>query len=358
MKILITGGAGFIGSTTIKQILKKTDHKILNIDNLSYASNIGSLDEVSNTNNSYKFKKVSINNKQNLKKLFREFRPNVVLHLAAETHVDRSIDSASNFIETNILGTFNLLEIAREYFDELEDNEKRLFLFHHVSTDEVYGSLAIDEKAFTENSRYKPNSPYSASKSSSDHLVMAWHKTYNLPTVITNCSNNYGPCQFPEKLIPLVITKALKEQKIPIYGDGLQVRDGLYVEDHANALINVFENGIIGEIYNIGGDCEKSNIEVVKIICDILDNLKPRSNDKNKKYFDLVEYVADRPGHDKRYAINSSKIKKNLGWQQKENFETGINKTIKWYLSNLDWCDSIAKNSYKGGRLGLGKINE
>ena len=353
MKIIVTGGSGFIGSTVIKLFLKEKKHKILNVDNLSYASCIEAISNEIKNHRLYEFAKVDICNKKKLKEIFNKFKPNIIMHLAAESHVDRPIESSDLFIKTNIIGTHNLLEVSKEYFESLHNSQKKKFLFHHVSTDEVYGSLSSTDRAFTEKSRYMQNSPYSASKASSDHLVRAWFETYNLPALITNCSNNYGPYQFPEKLIPLVITRALRGLEIPIYGDGLNIRDWIFVEDHAKALINVIENGKVGQIYNIGASCEKTNLEVVSTICNILDKLKPRSQSTDKKYFDLVKFVKDRPGHDRRYAIDSSKIRNELNWTPSENFDSGMYKTVEWYLKNLDWCNRIFNNNYKSTRLGL-----
>ncbi len=340
MKILVTGGAGFIGSALIRHIINDTNNSVVNIDKLTYAGNLDSLVSIEKSNR-YVFEKADICNKAELKHIFNSYEPNFVMHLAAESHVDRSIDSPDNFIQTNIVGTYNLLEIARDYWNDMDIKKKSSFRFHHISTDEVYGDLDNDKDLFTENTPYAPSSPYSASKAASDHLVRAWHRTYNLPTIITNCSNNYGPYHFPEKLIPLVILNALEGKTLPIYGDGKQVRDWLYVEDHARALITAINKGVIGETYNIGGSCEKTNIEVVNIICDLLDELVPLNTGSYKAQ---IKHIADRPGHDKRYAIDATKISEKLGWSSKETFESGIRKTVLWYLENQKWCDNVKKN--------------
>jgi dTDP-glucose 4,6-dehydratase len=349
--ILITGGAGFIGSALIRHIIKKTSHKVVNLDTLTYASNLESLKEIKK-NKRYTFKKINICDDKKVKKIFFKTKPDIIIHLAAESHVDRSIDGPKNFIETNIVGTYKLLEEARNYWLSLRGNKKKNFIFHHVSTDEVYGDLEKNSKPFTERTSYKPSSPYSATKASSDHLVRAWHRTFNLPILITNCSNNYGPFQFPEKLIPLIILNALEGKNLPIYGKGDQIRDWLYVEDHAKALLHVALNGKIGETYNIGGQNELKNIEVVKIICNILDKLEPSTFKGISKYEQLISFVQDRPGHDKRYAMDITKINKELKWIPDETFITGIKKTVKWYLSNKKWCKNIKDGIYNGERLG------
>lgn len=349
MNILITGGAGFIGSAVVRHIINHTDHQVCNVDKLTYAGNLESLISVEK-NPRYQFHKVDICDAEKLEKVFTDFQPDLVMHLAAESHVDRSIDGPADFIQTNIVGTYTLLEVARKYWQNLSEDKKESFRFHHISTDEVYGDLAGTNDLFTETTSYAPSSPYSASKASSDHLVRAWHRTFGLPTIITNCSNNYGPYHFPEKLIPLVILNALEEKPLPIYGDGQQIRDWLYVEDHARALYKVVTTGEVGETYNIGGHNEKTNLEVVQTICAILDTLKPREN--GQKYAELITFVKDRPGHDLRYAIDASKIESELGWKPEETFESGIRKTVEWYLSNLDWCHNVQDGSYQRERLG------
>ena len=350
-KIIVTGGAGFIGSAVIRQYINDTKHEVVNLDALTYAGNLESLTEVSD-NTRYHFEHANICDKETLKRIFKQFEPDAVMHLAAESHVDRSIDGPAEFIETNIVGTYNLLDVAKTYWEGLEENKKSSFRFHHVSTDEVYGDLG-ETGLFTEESSYEPSSPYSASKASSDHLVRAWYRTYGLPVVITNCSNNYGGYQFPEKLIPLVTLNALDGKPLPIYGAGLQIRDWLHVDDHARALRLVLEKGEIGETYNIGGHNEKTNLDVVKTICEILDKRMPDS--PYVPHFSLVTYVKDRPGHDLRYAIDASKIAKELGWTPEETFETGIEKTVEWYLTNSEWCLHVLDGSYQGERLGLGE---
>lgn len=350
--IVVTGGAGFIGSAVIREIIKNTDYDVVNLDKLTYAGNLESLKEVENSER-YSFEKVDICNAVEVKRVFDQYKPRVVMHLAAESHVDRSIDGPGEFIQTNIVGTYNLLEQARSYFNSLSSSDKALFRFHHISTDEVYGDLPHPEEVgeeeqnklplFTEETAYEPSSPYSASKAGSDHLVRAWHRTFGLPTLVTNCSNNYGPYHFPEKLIPLVILNALAGKDLPVYGKGNQIRDWLYVEDHARALIKVATEGQVGETYNIGGHNEKQNIEVVKTICSILDEVKP----KDSNYSEQIVYVADRPGHDLRYAIDAAKIKKELNWSPVETFETGIRKTINWYLQNQEWCNLVLSKNRK-----------
>ena len=350
MNLLVTGGAGFIGSAVVRYIIENTKHQVLNIDKLTYAGNLESLVSIEN-NKRYQFSQIDICDQAALEKIFEQFRPDVVMHLAAESHVDRSIDGPAEFITTNIVGTYTLLEVARKYWLQLNEENKASFKFHHISTDEVYGDLEGTTDLFTETTSYAPSSPYSASKASSDHLVRAWHRTYGLPTVVTNCSNNYGPYHFPEKLIPLVILNALDGKALPIYGKGDQIRDWLYVEDHAKALYKVVTEGKVGETYNIGGHNEKQNIEVVKIICKILDELKPQNN--HQPYETLITFVKDRPGHDLRYAIDASKIAKDLGWKPEETFETGIRKTVEWYLNNLEWCRRVQDGSYQRERLGV-----
>ena len=351
-KILITGGAGFIGSAFIRHIIKNSDHRVINIDKLTYAGNLESLTSVEN-NPRYVFEKVDICNSNEVSRIIGKYQPDLLINLAAETHVDRSIDGPEKFIQTNIIGTYVLLEVVRKYFFDLDINKKKTFRFHHVSTDEVYGDLKKKSEFFTEKTSYSPSSPYSATKASSDHLVRAWHRTFKIPTLITNCSNNYGPYQFPEKLIPLIILKALEGQNLPIYGNGKQVRDWLYVEDHASALFKVALNGVIGETYNIGGHNELQNIEVVKIVCEILDELSPSKFNGIKKYEQLITFVDDRAGHDFRYAIDATKIANELNWIPNETFKTGIKKTVEWYLKNKIWCDRIKDGGYQGQRLGL-----
>jgi len=348
MKIIVTGGAGFIGSAVIRQYINQTEHEVINLDALTYAGNLESLAEVDSSPR-YCFEHVNICDVKELQRVFEEHQPDAIMHLAAESHVDRSIDGPAAFIQTNIVGTYNLLDAAKKYWDGLGDDKKSRFRFHHVSTDEVYGDL--DESGyFTEETSYKPSSPYSASKASSDHLVRAWHRTYGLPVVITNCSNNYGPYQFPEKLIPLVTLNALEGKSLPVYGRGNQVRDWLHVDDHACALRLVLEQGKNGETYNIGGHNEKTNLEVVKTICSLLDKLKPDS--PHVPHESLITFVTDRPGHDLRYAIDADKIAAELGWTPQETFESGIEKTIKWYLSNGEWCQHVQDGSYQRERLG------
>lgn len=350
MKILLTGGAGFIGSAVVRHIINTTNDTVLNIDKLTYAGNLESLREV-DQNTRYQFQQIDICDASKLEKIFQQFQPDAIMHLAAESHVDRSIDGPSAFIQTNIVGTYTLLEAARKYWQALDENKKTNFRFHHISTDEVYGDLEGTTDLFTETTPYAPSSPYSASKASSDHLVRAWQRTYGLPTIVTNCSNNYGPYHFPEKLIPLVILNALDGKALPIYGKGDQIRDWLFVEDHARALYQVVTKGVIGETYNIGGHNEKLNIEVVKTICKILDELRPQAN--SQAYESLITFVKDRPGHDLRYAIDAAKIERELGWKPQETFETGIRKTVDWYLNNLEWCRRVQDGSYQGERLGV-----
>jgi dTDP-glucose 4,6-dehydratase len=349
VKILVTGGAGFIGSAVIRHIIRNTDDNVVNLDKLTYAGNLESLAEASGSPR-YAFEQVDICDRIDVERVFREHQPDAIMHLAAESHVDRSIDGPAAFIETNIVGTYVLLEVARQYWQGLNEGRKGSFLFHHISTDEVYGDLEGPEDLFTETTSYDPSSPYSASKASSDHLVSAWRRTYGLPTIITNCSNNYGPYHFPEKLIPLVILNALEGKPLPIYGMGDQVRDWLYVEDHARALYKVVTEGALGETYNIGGHNEKQNIEVVHTLCDLLDEFRPRSD--GSSYRTLITHVQDRPGHDLRYAIDASKIQRELRWTPEETFESGIRKTVEWYLNNLEWCQRVQDGSYQRERLG------
>ena len=344
MKILVTGGAGFIGSAVIRHIIQNTNNQVLNIDKLTYAGNLESLKEI-DQNPNYQFKKIDICDADEITKAIEEFQPNAIMHLAAESHVDRSIDGPAAFIQTNIVGTYTLLEAARKYWMGLDAEAQQNFRFHHISTDEVYGDLEGTTSLFTETTSYAPSSPYSASKASSDHLVRAWHRTYGLPVIVTNCSNNYGPYHFPEKLIPLVILNALDAKPLPVYGNGQQIRDWLFVEDHARALYKVMTEGVVGETYNIGGHNEKQNIEVVKTICKILDELKPQAS--GQAYESLITFVKDRPGHDLRYAIDATKIQNELGWTPAETFETGIRKTVEWYLNNQEWVAHIQSGEYQ-----------
>jgi dTDP-glucose 4,6-dehydratase len=357
MKILVTGGAGFIGSAVIRHIIQNTQDSVVNLDKLTYAGNLESLVHVQNDAR-YAFEQVDVCDAVELDRVFKQHKPDAVMHLAAESHVDRSIDGPSEFIQTNIVGTYTLLESARKYWGELSQEKKAEFRFHHVSTDEVYGDLEGPEDLFTEDTAYAPSSPYSASKASSDHLVRAWLRTYGFPMLVTNCSNNYGPYHFPEKLIPLVILNALEGKALPIYGKGNQVRDWLYVEDHSRALYKVVTEGVIGETYNIGGHNEKQNIEVVHTICDLLEELVPSNaysiaGGSQNGFKGLITYVQDRPGHDIRYAIDASKIEKELGWTPKESFESGIRKTVKWYLENNKWVSHVQDGSYQRERLGV-----
>ncbi|EOZ5530888.1 dTDP-glucose 4,6-dehydratase [Vibrio metschnikovii] len=379
MKILVTGGAGFIGSAVIRHIIQNTQDSVVNLDKLTYAGNLESLALIADSER-YAFEQVDICNRAELDRVFAQRQPDAVMHLAAESHVDRSIDGPAAFIETNIVGTYTLLEATRSYWNRLDDERKAVFRFHHISTDEVYGDLPHPDEVenndeclmvngeltqdnstlphlplFTETTAYAPSSPYSASKASSDHLVRAWLRTYGLPTIVTNCSNNYGPYHFPEKLIPLVILNALEGKPLPVYGQGNQIRDWLYVEDHARALYKVVTEGKVGETYNIGGHNEKQNIEVVKTICAIMDQLVPmeqRGYPVNTQHSSLITHVKDRPGHDRRYAIDSSKMQEELGWTPLETFETGLLKTVQWYLDNQQWCQNVQDGSYQRERLG------
>jgi dTDP-glucose 4,6-dehydratase len=346
MKILVTGGAGFIGSALIRHIIDNTNDSVVNVDKLTYAGNLESLKSVSD-NKRYHFEHVDICDRDALEKVFSNHQPDLVMHLAAESHVDRSIHGPGDFIQTNIVGTYTLLETARQYYQHLDDAGKKQFLFHHISTDEVYGDLGETNDLFTETHAYDPSSPYSASKASSDHLVRSWNRTYKLPVVITNCSNNYGPYHFPEKLIPLVILNAKEGKPLPVYGDGSQIRDWLYVDDHARALYKVVTEGENGETYNIGGHNEITNIEVVHAICDILDTLLPDKPNGIKHYRELITHVTDRPGHDIRYAIDASKIQKELNWIPTESFETGIKKTVEWYIDNPTCVKNVRSGDYK-----------
>ncbi len=349
MKILVTGGAGFIGSALIRHLMANTSHAIVNFDKLTYASSIEAL-EIAPPHPRHTLVQADITDAAALAKIFAQHQPDAVMHLAAESHVDRSIEGPAEFIQTNIVGTFRLLEAALTYYRALPVERQARFRFHHISTDEVYGSLGATG-CFTEATAYAPNSPYSASKASSDHLVRAWHHTYGLPVLVTNCSNNYGPYQFPEKLIPLMILNALEGKPLPVYGKGDNVRDWLFVEDHARALLCVLERGVVGQQYNIGGSNEKKNIEVVREICALLDELAPDTN--RKPHVSLITYVQDRPGHDQRYAIDAGKIGRDLGWQPRENFASGLRKTVQWYLDHRAWCELIQSRGYGRERLGL-----
>lgn len=349
LKILVTGGAGFIGSALVRHLINNSAHEVLNVDALTYAGNLSSLESVSHSNR-YRFEQIDICDTAKLKQIISEYQPDVITHLAAESHVDRSIEGPAAFIQTNIVGTFSILSATLDYWRTLSVSKQSNFRFHHISTDEVFGALGADG-FFTEETAYDPQSPYSASKAASDHLVSAWHHTYGLPVVITNCSNNYGPNHFPEKLIPLVIIKCLAAEAIPVYGKGDNVRDWLYVDDHVRALQAVFERGIVGESYMVGGRSEQTNLCVVHMICDTLDKMRPR--DDGQSYRCQITFVADRPGHDFRYAIDASKLERDLGWKPQETFQSGMEKTIRWYLENRDWWEAIQSGSYRGQRLGL-----
>jgi len=331
--IIVTGGAGFIGSNFILKFLEATNENLLNLDNLSYAANLSNLKAI-DSDPRYSFSKINIQNQSEVEEIVKEVKPRAILNFAAESHVDRSIEGPESFINTNILGTYSLLEAALNYWNDLDESGKKIFRFFHISTDEVFGSLDINDKKSTEESSYKPNSPYSASKAASDHLVRAWYHTFKLPTLVSNCTNNYGPHQHEEKLIPLVITKALKNEDLPIYGDGKNIRDWLYVEDHCEAIMKILENGNPGETYNIGGNCEKNNLEVVSEICKILDSQKPKKD--GSSYEKKIKFVKDRPGHDFRYSLDIAKIEDKLNWKPKESFSSGLEKTVQWYLKDLD----------------------
>jgi dTDP-glucose 4,6-dehydratase len=346
----VTGGAGFIGSAVVRHLIANTDVTVCNIDKLTYAGNTESLASVAD-NSRYEFQQVDICDTSALHEIFARFEPDAVMHLAAESHVDRSIDSPSDFIQTNIVGTYSMLEASRRYWSTLAAEQKQRFRFHHISTDEVYGDLEGTDELFTETTSYDPSSPYSASKAGSDHLVRAWHRTYGLPVVVTNCSNNYGPYHFPEKLIPHVILNAIHGKPLPVYGDGSQIRDWLFVDDHARALFEVVSRGVVGETYNIGGHNEKRNLEVVETICELLDELRPREAELGS-YKELITFVTDRPGHDRRYAIDAAKIQRELGWVPQETFDSGIRKTVLWYLENSHWWQNVLSGNYLLGRLG------
>lgn len=351
LRILLTGGAGFIGSAFVHYVIEHTSHSIMNVDNLSYSGNLESLVNIEGSKR-YSFAHLDICDKEHLPSILLKYKPNLVIHMAAESHVDRSIDSPFEFIQTNVVGTLNLLEAAKYYWNKLDSHEKKSFRFIHVSTDEVYGDLP-EEGLFTESTPYNPSSPYAASKASSDHLVKAWFRTFGLPVLITNCSNNFGPRQYPEKLIPLMILRALKKQPLPIYGNGQQIRDWIFVEDHVKALLAIAEFGIVGESYNIGSSNERTNLNVVNSLCSLLDEIEPTKDNNLKSYSDLITFVEDRPGHDLRYAIDSTKVRNQTNWASIQTFEAGLRATVNWYVDNLEWCDQVNSKNDKYKRRGL-----
>ena len=357
MRILVTGGAGFIGSALIRQLIQHTEHEVLNLDKLTYAGNLESLASIA-TNTRYELVQADIADQARVSAVLARFEPEAIMHLAAESHVDRSIDGPAAFIQTNIVGTYSLLEATRAYWQDLPEPRRSAFRLHHVSTDEVYGDLSPGDAPFTEHSAYAPSSPYSASKAASDHLVLAWQRTYGLPVLLSHCSNNYGPFHFPEKLIPRIILNALAGQPLPVYGDGLQVRDWLYVDDHVQALLAVLMRGTVGETYAIGGHNEQSNLEVVRSVCALLDELAPQHRGNVATYAELIRFVEDRPGHDRRYAIDAGKLERELGWTPRETLASGMRKTVQWYLANPDWCRHVQDGSYQGQRLGLGTYKD
>ncbi|MFJ4458040.1 dTDP-glucose 4,6-dehydratase [Pseudomonas sp. NPDC089392] len=357
MRILVTGGAGFIGSALVRHLIGHTGHEVLNLDKLTYAGNLESLHSIA-SNTRYEFVQADIADAVTVSAVLERFQPDAIMHLAAESHVDRSIDGPAAFIQTNIVGTYALLDATRAWWSRLPAAQRSAFRFHHISTDEVYGDLHGANDLFRETTPYAPSSPYSASKAASDHLVRAWHRTYGLPVLVTNCSNNYGPYHFPEKLIPLMILNALAGKPLPVYGNGQQVRDWLFVEDHARALLEVVSHGQVGETYNIGGHNEQKNLDVVHAICALLEELAPQHPPGVARYADLITYVQDRPGHDLRYAIDASKIEQELGWVPQETFASGLRKTVQWYLDNLEWCRHVQDGTYQGERLGNNDLKE